>query len=280
MRTRSSRRTCWFDSAASSNGSADTAARGPRRRRAENNNNSDAGITEDFTTPHSEPGYPMTPSAPLLSPDAVLRNLAFVAVLGTLALLFINVALYVGVVVVGVLIPAWRTFKALEQPATNVEIIEIDGDLVEIPSSSPHAVSYDEVNDNLRNWHKYWILTAMLLAIHAFVGRPFVSPIIPGALYRVGFLCLFSWMNSNRGANAARLYDAFVKPTLLRSEHAIDVCVESALGHIDGFTRHIILAVNQVVEPYARQLEHAAETTRRQMENQARHRNIPANYFD
>ena len=60
--------------------------------------------------------YLTTPTAPLLSSDAVLRNVAFVSVLFALALLFLNIALYIAVVSVGILVPAWRTFKTLERP--------------------------------------------------------------------------------------------------------------------------------------------------------------------
>lgn len=274
MRTRSNRRTSWFDSPPSFSG--DRSSRTTRRRHS----TTPPDFPEEIETQPAQSTFAHAPSAPLLSPDAILRNVAFVALVGTLALMFLNVALYVGVVAVGVLVPAWRTFKTLERPADPIEIVEIDGDLVQIPSTSPGETGYGGANLALRNWHKYWILATILFTTHAFVGRPFITAVIPVALYRVALLSLLSWMNANHGANSAHVYDTVVKPALIKSEHAIDVCVESALGQIDYFTRQVILAVNQVVEPYARQLEHAAEVTRRQMEEQSHRRNIPGGYFD
>lgn len=220
------------------------------------------------------------PSAPLLSSDAVLRNVAVVAVLGTLALLFLNAALYVSLVATAVLVPAWRTFKALEQPAAPIEIIEIDGDIVHLPSSSSLNHDANVQAHDLQNLHKYWVMAAFLFAAHAFVFGPFLTAIVPPTLYRSALLWSVVWMNANRTANAARLYDTFLQPALIRSEHAIDICVESVMGHVDAVTRHLILGVNQAVEPYARQLEHAAAATRRQMEEQAHPHAIPSDYFD
>lgn len=228
------------------------------------NNNTPVYPNASMTTPPSRSAH--------LSSDAVLRNVAFVSVVFAIGLMFLNVALYVGVMMVGIMIPAWRTFKHLERPVQHNIIDDVDAPIT--------VVASDNFDPTLRNWHKYWILTAILLTLHAFVLRPFLPSFLPTTLYHAGVMCIFSWLNSNKAANAALLYDCFVKPALSRSEHMIDVCVESILAQSDSFTRHIILAINQAVEPYARQLEHAANASRLQMEEQARRESIVDSYFD
>lgn len=233
-----------------------------------NNNNNSTPVypTATMTTP------PTSSGSTHLSSDTVLRNVAFVSVVFAIGLMFLNVALYIGVMMVGIMIPAWRTFKQLEQPVQHNIIEDVDAPIT--------LVTSDDSDPSLRNWHKYWILTAILLTLHAFIFRPFLPSFLPTTLYHAGVMCIFSWLNSNKAANAALLYDSFVKPALARSEHMIDVCVESVLAQSDSFTRHIILAINQAVEPYARQLEHAANASRRQMEEQARRESIVDSYFD
>lgn len=233
-----------------------------------NNNNNNAPVY-----PNATMAMPLNSSRSThLSSDAVLRNVAFVSVVFAIGLMFLNVALYVGVMMVGIMIPAWRTFKQLERPVQHNIIDDVDAPVT--------VVASDDFDPSLRNWHKYWILTAFLLTLHAFILRPFLPSFLPTTLYHAGVMCIFSWLNSNKAANAALLYDTFVKPALARSEHMIDVCVESVLAQSDSFTRHIILAINQAVEPYARQLEHAANASRRHMEEQARRESIVDSYFD
>lgn len=247
------------------------------------------------------PPVPRMPSSRLLSPDAVLRNTAVAGIFLALGFLFLKVVLYIAVIMTGVIIPAWRTFKSLERPRAPlqdaVEFIEIDGDMVEVEHPSDDAgiditsdpamgnpasagMSQSACNDQLRVWHKYWILIAILCALDSMLLRPFVFAILPTPIYHAALVWLFVWLNTSRAANAAAIYDTFVRPVLVRSEHAVDVGVTSVLGHVDYISRHIILGANRVVEPYARQLEHAAAVTRRQMEERAREAHVPDNYFN
>lgn len=294
MRTRSSVRQSWFDSSSAVPNMTERPNRQSRRRprSTSQSNPSPSSSSEHNQHPPPiqtiNPTYPTTSTAPLLSSDAILRNVAFVSVLFALGLMFLNIALYVAVVSVGILVPAWRTFKTLERPSQQIDIIEIDDELIHIPSPSQTQQQLQNEQQNsardleveMRNWHKYWILTGFIFALHCFLINPFVSTIVPDSLYKASLLSLFTWLNSYKASNAARIYDTFIKPTLSRSEHTIDVAVESLLTYLDSFTQHIILGVNQAVEPYARQLGHAADITRRRIEEQTHRDAARANYFN
>lgn len=270
-----------------------------RRRRASSSPYSEE--SDDSPISPAPPLPPRMPSARLLSPEAVLRNTAVAGIILALGFLFLKFVLHIAVILTGVVIPAWRTFKSLERPRAplqeSVEFIEIDGDMVQVEDLSddagidgtsdpiarnPRSVNMPRSarNEQLGVWHKYWILMAILFTLDSMLLRPFVFAIIPTPIYHAVLVWLFAWLNSSRAGNAAAIYDGFVKPVLLRSEHVVDVGVTAVLGHVDYISRHIILGANRIVEPYARQLEHAAAVTRRQMEDRAREARIPDNYFD
>lgn len=266
-----------------------TPLRSSRRRRDSLDSQHSRESPNDARSISEEPQIPTIPSSRLLSSDAVLRNTAVAAIFLSLGLLFLNFALYVAVILTAVVIPAWRTFKTLERPAPVVEVIEIDDEVVPVPVlpddsdlTAIHAtgISHKTHSDALCVWHKYWVLVAVIFALNSVILHPFIFSMFPVPLYRSALLWLFVWLNTSYGANAAVVYDSFIRPLFLRSEHTVDVVVTSVLGHVDYISRHIILGVSRAVEPYARQLEHAAEVTRRQMAEQARRNHVPRNYFN
>lgn len=63
----------------------------------------------------------------------------------------------------------------------------------------------------------------------------------------------------------------------LKSEHVVDKIVDRLLRKLDVVSREAVVRVNCVMEPCARQLEHAAEATRREMREMAEERLVRGN---
>lgn len=286
VRTRSSRRPAWYEQAAAAASAAAAAATGaradsPRRRQRSRRTES------PYTTYNSHPStYPSSSPPPSSSrsssdADALLRTCAMVVGTIALGLVFLNVALQVALVTAAVLVPAWRTFKAVEAaptaPPAVIEILDDDDDDDEgITEGYVNANDFTELHcpesGYTARWQKFWVTAGVLFGVHAIFLRSIVGVIFPSALYRILALALFTWLNGNDAGNAATVYDGMLRPALLKSERAVDAAATSVLEYGDDCMRHAILAVNQAVKPYARQLEHAAATTRARMEEQTRTR--------
>lgn len=233
----------------------------------------------------------------------MLRNVAILAVAGTIALAFLNLFLYLAIFAVGLLAPAWQTFKALEardaaaakpKPVQVIEVTE-DGSQESddddwVPESLKRAaaaerrarreeelrsrreeelrVEKSENEEALRNWQAYWVMAGLLFASDG-VLRPILGSMLPRALYGAGLFSAVTWLTRNRGGNAAAVYAAVVRPMFLKSEVAVDKAVDKMMKQMDVVSRQAVVGVNQVVAPYARQLEHAAAETGRQLQEQA-----------
>lgn len=206
--------------------------------------------------------------------DIVVRNVAILGVVLAVGLLFLNFALYAAIFAVGVLGPAWQTFKSLESRNSQaapviIEVLDEEDDSLEEMPNFANAQSSGETA--VCNWQAYWIMAALLFSLHGLILRPFLMRMLPNCLYHAMMLSAITWLTRHRGANAAYLYAAVVRPAFRKSEYAVDQAVTAALTNIDHVTRHAIISMNNAVAPIAKQLEHAAAATRHQLQQQAQH---------
>lgn len=91
-------------------------------------------------------------------------------------------------------------------------------------------------------------------------------------MYAAGLFSAVAWLTRNRAGNAAAIYTALVRPIFLKAEHTVDKIVDKMLHEVDAVSREAVVRVNRVVEPYARQLEHAAEAAGREVRELAEER--------
>lgn len=222
-----------------------------------------------------------------LRSDNVLRNIAFIGIVGAVALTFLNIFLYTAIFVVGLLAPAWQTFKALEArdaiQEPNVEVIEVsddedDADYLPPGTRRPSRTARKEpeksllqnqADSQLRNWQTYWVMAALLFAGDALLLAPAVCRVLPQPVYAAGLFAAVAWLTRYRGGNARAVYTAFVRPAFLRSEEFVDKAVEGMLGQLEAVSSSAIVQINAFVTPYARQLEHAAAMTGKQLKDHA-----------
>lgn len=186
---------------------------------------------------------------PHRSSDMVLRNVTIVGICLTISLLFVHLFLYVAIFVVGILMPAWQTFKSLEaRDRTLVVELTADDGLSEIITDTPQAT----------NWQAYWIIAAIMFAMDGLIMSLFIKPFLPGPLYHAGIFALVTWLTRGGGGNAKLVYDLYIRPTFLKWEEGVDHVTDKVVRKLDDATRHAAGAIHDVMAPYARHLEQIA----------------------
>ena len=184
------------------------------------------------------------------SSDAVFRNVCIVAVALTISLLFLHLLLYVGIIFVGILTPAWQTFKSLENrhQTVVVEIDDDDDDTSEVISATPEV----------SNWQAYWVIASILFASDQLLSSFLFRVTFSKPLYHSFLFCLVTWLTRRSGANAKLVYDVYIRQWLLKYEGGIDHAIDKIVAKLDAITRKSAGALYNAVEPYARQLEAVA----------------------
>jgi len=279
-------------------------SRASRRR----NRAADDAPSEDTSRPPVRRGRSAAPAAvqsnqdltEVLRTDIVIRNVTVVAIFVTIAVFFVNIALHVAIIAVGVLAPAWQTFKALEErplrTRTTSSLSTGDRVVVEELADDIHASdetvrrgtqsSREDVGthsrtcteDEILNWQTYWIMAACFFAMEGLLFRPFLGRWLPAPIYSAGMFSAVGWLSGNRAGNARSLYTVAVRPAFLRSEDTIEMVLETVLHQIDVVSQQAVVQMNSFVAPYARQLEHAAAMTAKQLQEQDGGRNKPRRF--
>ncbi|CAN8072487.1 unnamed protein product [Agarophyton chilense] len=198
--------------------------------------------------------------------DLMLRNIVIAVTLLMAAFMFLHAALYVGIFVVGVLAPAWRTFKSMEgRSASNVVIELLDSDEDDANNLNLRDV---EADSSLKNWQQYWVLFALLFTVDALIIRSVFSSAITSPIHNTIAFSLLSWLTKNRAVNAASVYKKFVRPSFLKLEDGVDSMAATAMVHMDRASQEMIVLIHEAITPVVRQLEQAATVTTAQIQQQ------------
>ncbi|PXF49237.1 hypothetical protein BWQ96_01026 [Gracilariopsis chorda] len=210
-----------------------------------------------------------SPSSNAPSSDVMMRNIVMGTALLVAMLMFMHAAVYVAIFVVGVLTPAWRTFKCMEgRPDSDVLVQLVDDDDYDdqvIDVDNMH-LRHENGQQTMHNWHAYWVLFALLFTTDSLLIRLILPTILPTTLYNTILFALLSWMTRNKAANSAFVYGAFVRPTLLKVENFVDDAAAKAMFHMDRASQQLVLGVHEVITPLVKQLEQAATSTAAQMQ--------------
>lgn len=224
--------------------------------------------------PHFHPHSP--PSAPPYS-DLMMRNIVVGTTLLVTTLMFMHAAVYVAIFVVGVLTPAWRTFKCMEGRPDFDVLVQLlhDDDHHHHHHHHDQVIDVDSVNlrhengqQTIHNWHAYWVLFALLFTTDSLLIRLILPSTMPTTLYNTMLFALLSWMTRNKAANSALVYGAFVRPTLLRIENFVDYAAASAMFHTDRASQRLVLGIHDAITPLVNQIEQAAKSTATQIQQQ------------
>lgn len=110
-------------------------------------------------------------------------------------------------------------------------------------------------------------MAATFYAFESLLFRHVFIHLLPTPIYSALTFSALAWLAGNHAANARSLYIAAVRPALLKSEHSIDIALQTAIHHIDLFTQHAIIHTNSFVAPYAEKLDRIATKTSRKIQH-------------
>ncbi|KAI0559458.1 TB2/DP1 HVA22 [Gracilaria domingensis] len=212
------------------------------------------------------------------SSDLMMRNIVLGATLLMAMFMFLHAALYVGIFLVGVLMPAWRTWKCMEGRSSSNVLVELLDDDSDSNALNMNGTNLRDVgsDQSLRNWQSYWIIFALLFTFDSlFIRSVFsASSFITSPFHNTIAFALLSWLSKSGAANSAALYSAFVRPTFLKLEDSVDSMAANAMIHMDRASQQVIVSVHEAIAPVVRQLEQAATATATQMQQQKNARHV------
>lgn len=182
------------------------------------------------------------------SNGTLMANLAVGGVALLAAFAFITVVLQAAVVGVGVVNPAWQTFKALESKES------------ETGSESSDDDDYVPPGLHAANWAAYWVVAALLYLSSVVVALPAGLVSVPAPLVPAVLLPMLLYLTRDNAAQSRRVYDEFARPAFRMLEASVDGSVNAAVQHVEHLTGVALVQLYAAVEPYAQQLRQAATT--------------------
>lgn len=187
----------------------------------------------------------------------LVANLAVGAVAFIAALAFLTAVLQIGVVGVGIVNPAWQTYKALEVRERNSDGSSADEDSDDDEYSPPgmHAA----------NWAAYWVVAAMLYLSSMACALPAGLVTLPAPLVPALLLPMLLYLTRDNAAQSRRIYTEFARPAFRAVESSVDGSVVAAVQHVEYLSGVALVQLYAAVEPYAKQLKQAAAASARQI---------------
>ena len=161
-----------------------------------------------------------------LSTDRVVQNLVVLSMAMGAVFFFFDLAVTTGTVILGLLRPAWLTFKALEAR----------------PRARSRAVQ------DLRNWQMYWIVVSILFGIDWTLNMVSFMK-VPTMIHHAITFGIVAWLTRDHAANAAMVYENSIRPFLLKHEDSVDAIAIKLLKKADVFSRSALKQINHAVQP-------------------------------
>lgn len=160
------------------------------------------------------------------STDRVVQNLVVLSMAMGAVFFFFDLAVTTGTVILGLLRPAWLTFKALEAR----------------PRARSRAVQ------DLRNWQMYWIVVSLLFGIDWTLNMVSFMR-VPTMIHHAVTFAIVAWLTRDHAANAAMVYENSIRPFLLKHEDSVDAMGTKLLKKADVFSRSALREMNRAVKP-------------------------------
>lgn len=138
--------------------------------------------------------------------------LVFVATVAAAVALFLKFALYVCVLCTGVMRPAWKTFKVLEDTTEEDSSSDADDDDTVY---SPTAIFR-------KNWATYWVVVASLFTVEILIIRPTLGRALPATMYLLCVNSILLFLTRRNAENSRTFYVDFVRPVLQCLDPAVE----------------------------------------------------------
>lgn len=230
------------------------------------------------TSSSPSPPFPKTTARPPISPEDALRTIFVAILIALFALPFLDYALELALLFVGVLAPAWASFKSLERRAgvkkdeddVVVELLDSDGDGADYNDTREHIVKDPRAVLIARSWQAYWILAALLYAMEKMMILPLLGRLLPSSAYNAMLLAGLVWLTRDNATNAKRIYDEFVKITFIGVEDGVDGGVHWVKTKLDILCQQIVVLVHDGLTPIVKQLKQAGLDTEQQETSNAK----------
>jgi len=204
-------------------------------------------------SPAEEVDISETLQAALPSNSNLVANLAVLAVGGIAVLAFVNIALSALMVTIGLINPAWQTYKALENNEENESYV---------PQDSEFDDDYVPAEIHRTNWNCYWIIASILYVLVQLLSIPtFMMVSLPSSVIPVFLIPTFLYLTRNQAKNSHRIYKDALKPSLNYIENHVDDFLDMAVDRIEYLSSVAFVRFYNSIEPYTNQLQNIALTS-------------------
>lgn len=211
----------------------------PRRRAA-----TSATTTKD--TPDIDIRETIAPNVTIWNTQ-VLANGAALMIISLAALAFIGIALNGLVLGIGIINPAWQTYKTLETNDSEDDSTDSDDGNEYVPSAVLR-----------NNWCCYWIIAAVLYLFIQILSLPATFVSLPQPLIPTLLIPSLLYLTRNNASNSHRVYNDVARPILNAARNSVDGSIDAALYHVEYITSIALVQFYAAVHPYTASLQRAA----------------------